>query len=118
MTTTTSPNVLAPVALHRCLSDETRWQVMMLLLDSGELCVCELMSALSISQPKLSRHLAVLRQQGLVADRRQGQWVFYRCADALPVWAQDVLHASRRASDKRMAELHARLVPIGGTACC
>ncbi|WP_080486253.1 ArsR family transcriptional regulator, partial [Vibrio cholerae] len=42
--------------------------------------------ALNESQPKISRHLALLRASGVVVDIRQGQWVFYRISDQLPGW--------------------------------
>lgn len=57
----------------------------------GELCVCELTHALDLSQPKVSRHLATLRDAGVVSDRRQGQWVYYRIHPDLPAWASQVI---------------------------
>jgi ArsR family transcriptional regulator len=63
----------------------------MLLALHGELCVCELTHAIGVSQPHLSRHLAQLREQGLVSDRRAGTWVYYRINPALPDWARAVL---------------------------
>lgn len=70
----------------RCLSDETRLRCVMLVHQEGELCVCELSAALNLSQPKISRHLALLRQCGLLIDRRDGQWVFYQVDPDLPEW--------------------------------
>lgn len=63
---------------HICkaLSDETRVRVMKL-LEERELCVCELMQVLEMSQPRISRHLGVLKNAGLVNDRREGKWVYY-----------------------------------------
>ena len=63
----------------------------MLMQQQGELCVCELTHALGLSQPKISRHLATLRDAGLVSDRRQGQWIYYRLHPVLPAWAQQVI---------------------------
>lgn len=60
----------------KVLSDETRLRAMML-LNNSKLCVCEICEILEISQPKLSRHLAKLRDMGFVIDERQGQWIFY-----------------------------------------
>lgn len=51
-----------------------------------KVCVAELTEALNESQPKISRHLALLRASGVVVDIRQGQWVFYRISDQLPGW--------------------------------
>ena len=60
----------------KALSDETRLRVMKL-LEEREICVCELMQVLDMSQPRISRHLSVLRNAGLVSDRREGKWVYY-----------------------------------------
>ncbi|GIU48867.1 metalloregulator ArsR/SmtB family transcription factor [Shewanella sp. KT0246] len=75
----------------KCLADETRLKSLILISLNKELCVCELMAALDDSQPKVSRHLALLRREGLLTDRRHGQWVFYRLNDTLPQWAKDVV---------------------------
>jgi ArsR family transcriptional regulator len=74
-------------ALLQLLADETRLRSVVLLRDSSELCVCELVHALETAQPKVSRHLALLREAGVVDDRRDGQWVYYRLHPALPRWA-------------------------------
>jgi ArsR family transcriptional regulator len=63
--------------LFRALGDETRLRLVAL-LSHGELCVCHLQEALALAQPHISRHLALLRAAGIVADRRQGPWVYYR----------------------------------------
>ncbi len=60
----------------RLVSDETRLRLLMILSEK-ELCVCELCHILSLSQPKVSRHLARLRDMGLVQTKREGQWIFY-----------------------------------------
>ena len=60
----------------KALSDETRLRVIKL-LEERELCVCELIQVLDMSQPRISRHLSVLRNAGLVDDRREGKWVYY-----------------------------------------
>lgn len=62
--------------LFKALSDDTRLSMLRLLLP-GELCVCEIMEALSISQSRASRNLGILKTAGLVKDRRKGQWVYY-----------------------------------------
>lgn len=76
------------------LSDETRLRVLMLLQREGELCVCELTHALELSQPKISRHLAQLRESDIVQTRRAGQWMYYRVNRALPKWAGKVLSST------------------------
>ena len=59
------------------LADEARLKLLWLLLNHRELCVCDLMAALEITQSKASRHLATLRHAGLVADRKDGTWSYY-----------------------------------------
>jgi len=73
------------------LSDETRLRSLLLIQHEGELCVCELVYVLDIIQPKVSRHLAALRDLGVVVDRRQGQWIYYRLHPDLPGWARQVI---------------------------
>jgi len=73
-----------PEDLFKALADPTRLRCLMLLSMERELCVCELTHALDEIQPKVSRHLASLRDQGIVRDRRQGQWVYYRLNPELP----------------------------------
>lgn len=80
-----------PDQFFKSLSDSTRLRVLVLLAREGELCVCELTHALDEIQPKISRHLALLRETGVVTDRRQGQWIYYQLNPALPKWATTVL---------------------------
>ncbi len=82
---------IRPLSFFKCLSDETRLRCVALLQREGRLCVCELTAALGLSQPKISRHLAYLRQQGLLVDSREGQWVFYQINSQLPAWAMVLL---------------------------
>ncbi|HOT02747.1 MAG TPA: metalloregulator ArsR/SmtB family transcription factor [Methanolinea sp.] len=62
-------------ALFKALSDETRLRIYLLL--KRELCVCQIQVALGMSQTKISRHLTVLRNAGLVTARREGLWMYY-----------------------------------------
>ena len=82
---------LTPTTVFKCLADETRARMTLLIACEGELCVCELTAALEESQPKISRHLALLRSSGLLEDRRQGQWVYYRLHPHLPDWVHELL---------------------------
>ena len=90
---------LRPEALFRALGDSTRLRSLMLLLREGELCVCELTTALDLSQPKISRHLAHLREAGITAVRRDGTWVFYRVDERLPHWARQVLQETLEGTE-------------------
>ena len=65
--------LLTSLQLFKNLSDETRLGIVLLLREMGELCVCDLCAALEQSQPKISRHLAMLRESGLFLDRKQGK---------------------------------------------
>ena len=64
------------VDILKALSDETRLRIINLLYER-ELCVCEIMETLEISQAKASRHLIYLKNAGLVKDRKQAQWAHY-----------------------------------------
>lgn len=79
--------MLQPVQLFKILSDETRLTIVLLLRESGELCVCDICAAAGESQPKISRHIAMLRECGLVIDRRAGKWIHYRLSPHMPAWA-------------------------------
>ena len=63
--------------VFKALSEETRLRIIKL-LEGGELCVCDLVAALDMSQPKVSFHLNVLKEAGFVKDRKQGKWTHYR----------------------------------------
>jgi len=80
-----------PDSLFSSLANNTRLRCLMLLIRYEELCVCELTHALGISQPHVSRHLALLREGGLVTDRRAGLWIYYRIDPQLPTWVTKVL---------------------------
>ncbi len=82
---------MEPVEVFRSMSDGTRLACLLLLRRHGELCVCELVEALQLSQPKISRHLSMLRNTGLVVGRREGQWVHYRLAEDAPAWLVSLL---------------------------
>ena len=89
---------ITPEVFIKMLSDPTRLRCLMLLLEEGELCVCELTYALRDIQPKISRHLATLRDNNIVVDKRAGQWIYYQINPGLPAWAGQILDASLRGS--------------------
>ncbi|MCG5500795.1 metalloregulator ArsR/SmtB family transcription factor [Ectothiorhodospira lacustris] len=88
---------ISPESVFKALSDPTRLRCLVLLTEENSLCVCELTHAIGVPQPKMSRHLALLRESGLVADQRRGQWIFYRINPALPVWVREVLRQTAQA---------------------
>jgi ArsR family transcriptional regulator len=67
-----------PVVFFRALADETRLQMLALIAKHGELCVCDFIGGLGITQSKASRHLRYLANAGLLLDRREAVWVHYR----------------------------------------
>ena len=83
--------MMTPTVFFKCLADDTRLRCITLLHQQGKLCVCELTTALALSQPKISRHLAQLRQCGVLRDSREGQWVYYQINTQLPDWAFPLL---------------------------
>jgi ArsR family transcriptional regulator len=115
--------MITPPEVFKSLADETRVRAMLLIADQGELCVCELMCALDDNQPKISRHLAQLRSNGLLLDRRQGQWVYYRLNPDLPAWVREILQVTSLASADWLKDNVARLQnmdgrPVSEAACC
>ncbi len=83
--------MLDPNLFFEALSDETRRRVLALLLTRGELCVCDLFGVLDLPQPKVSRHLAVLREAEILSARKKGTWVYYRLNPNMPLWAAQIL---------------------------
>ncbi len=65
----------------KALSEETRLRILKL-LEHGELCVCDIVAALDMVQPKVSFHLAVLKETGFIKDRKQGRWTHYSLDDS------------------------------------
>ncbi len=66
------------VDLYKALSDKMRLRIMRVLCQANqELCVCEIMDSLNESQYNVSRHLKILKNSGLIQERKQGRWVFY-----------------------------------------
>jgi len=85
--------MITPESFTRALTDPTRLRILMLLLNEEELCVCHLTEILDIVQPKVSRHLAVLRESELLLDRRSGLWIHYRLHPSLPIWCYKTLQS-------------------------
>ena len=89
---TATPSALQ---FYKALSDEIRLKTVALLMVEPELCVCELLVALEQqSQPKVSRHLAQLKQAGILCDRKYKQWVFYAINPTLPQWMVSLINTT------------------------
>jgi len=82
--------------VFKALGDETRLQLMALILSEKELCVCDCMQVLEAGQSKTSRHLRYLANAGLLDDRREAVWVYYRAAEKLDADRMEVLALLRR----------------------
>ncbi|GAA0561883.1 ArsR/SmtB family transcription factor [Rhizomicrobium electricum] len=81
------------ITLMSALSDPTRLGALLLLADGKERCVCKLMEHLNATQSRMSRHMGVLKQAGLVVDRRDAQWVRYRLNPALAPSTKAIIKA-------------------------
>lgn len=90
----------------KCLSDPTRLDILKLVISKQNICVCDLTEQLQLSQPKISRHLALLRNLSILLDQRQGQWVYYRLNPNLPEWANEVLNIISNQNDSIIPPLH------------
>jgi ArsR family transcriptional regulator len=80
MTSANAASLSNSRALFAAFADETRLRLLGLLCER-ELCVCDLCEVLDEIQPKVSRHLATLRDAGFVRVRRRGKWKFYRLTE-------------------------------------
>jgi ArsR family transcriptional regulator len=109
--------------LFKALGDETRLQMLWLLMNRRELCVCDLMEALGVTQSKASRHLRYLYHAGLVNDRREGLWVHYSLRPASDPLVRGLLRALRSSmaaspqAPDLLASLEAWLQRKGCRAC-
>lgn len=92
MPTSAAPDLAQAAALFHALSDETRLGVLDM-LRGGERCVCELQDALDAAQSRLSFHLRVLKEAGLVEDRKEGRWSYYSLVPERLAVVHDVVRA-------------------------
>jgi ArsR family transcriptional regulator, arsenate/arsenite/antimonite-responsive transcriptional repressor len=88
----TTPDRARAAALFHALSDETRLGILELLRE-GEQCVCDLQDAVDAAQSRLSYHLRVLKDAGLVTDRKDGRWSYYTLAAEAFSDAHDAVRA-------------------------
>jgi len=68
--------------IFKALSEEARLRILNLIIEAGELCVCDLQRVLGFTQTKVSRHLAYLKHSGILQHRRIGGWMLYSLLDA------------------------------------
>lgn len=102
------------VRVFRALSDETRIRLIKLLEDAGEVCVCDIMNAMGISQTRASRNLNILKGAGLVTDRRDKHRIYYStnkktaeecCGDVLNVIGKWLTADEEIINDKQRLRL-------------
>ncbi len=70
-----------PARLFKALSDETRLQILFLMKEC-EICVCDIAETLNMTQPNISFHLGILKDAGIIKDRKNGRWVHYSLNDS------------------------------------
>jgi ArsR family transcriptional regulator len=96
------------LATFKALSDETRLKILKL-LEQGELCVCDLVAALDMIQPRVSFHLGILKKARLVKDRKEGKWMHYRIDDSDLMKRFLLLSALEQISDDSVGDDRERL---------
>ena len=79
---------------YKVLSDETRLRCLTLIFENDGICVCELIHALELPQSKISRHLSIIRLNGLINQKRKGQWVFYSVNPELSNFKKNIITIS------------------------
>jgi len=106
------------VKVMKALSDPSRVKVIKA-LEVRELCVCELRAVLGLAQPTVSKHLKVLEEAGLVASRKEGQWVHYRLAPS-SIYAETMLEnlQSWLANDPAVRAVLTQLPSVDRHALC
>ena len=86
--------------IFKALGDETRLTIVQLLV-GRELCVCDILDSFVMSQPAISHHLKILRQAGVVRDKREGKWIYYSLNPATLDLLSGVLGSLQRDADKK-----------------
>ena len=87
--------------VFQCLADPTRLRLLNVLMQAGEVCVCELVHALRLPQYGVSRHLQKLVGAGLLQARRQGKWIYYRIHGKLRPYQRALLRAVEQLGAER-----------------
>lgn len=112
-------NIADYASLFKALCEPVRLRIVCLILERGELCVCDIVDALDLSQSVVSRHLAYLRNADLLAARRDGVWVYYQLLSG--VVFTDELLALFKVHSRTAPELKADLERVAaqeGGRCC
>lgn len=111
-------------SLFKALSEEKRLRIIKL-LEGGELCVCDIVAALNMSQPKVSFHLNILKEAGLIKDRKDGRWIYYRINDSdmlrrflLLTVMERIFEGAASKDSKRLGAFMKNKAKKGGAAAC
>lgn len=102
------------IEIYKTLADETRLRILYLLINSkSEICVCEFTDALEIPQYNISKHLKILKNAGLVEERKESRWVYYRLARDKSAFRQTIVKSIHQIPGSLLArdvrELEKRL---------
>jgi ArsR family transcriptional regulator, arsenate/arsenite/antimonite-responsive transcriptional repressor len=104
MATSLASRTARSVELFHALSDETRLEIVEM-LGRGERCVCDLTDALDAAQSRLSFHLKVLKDAGIVRDRKDGRWVHYELDREAFVEIEQLIAAMKPETKRKRAEV-------------
>lgn len=85
----------------KVLADETRLRCLAIIVEHKEVCVCELIHALKLPQPKISRHLAIMKLNSIVSQRRHGQWVLYSMHPELSAFKKSIIETTINEAKKQ-----------------
>lgn len=103
----------------KCLADDTRLKSVLIISEQQEACVCDLMAALELDQPKVSRHLAELRKCNILRDERRGKWVYYQMHPDLPDWARVIIDEAAKNNPSYFSDALQKLqLSKIETICC
>lgn len=103
----------------RCLADPVRFNIVLLLLHKqGELCSCELADSLGQNLSSVSRHLVLLRNKGVVTERREELWLYYQINQHLPKWAKEILNNAYHGNQHRLVEPLAAMQSLDARRIC
>ncbi len=108
----------------KVLADEARLEILWLLFNYEELCVCDIMAALEMTQSKTSRHLATLRHAGLVVDRKEAAWSYYSLCPCESELERNLLKSLRAELGRHpgaarvLERLQAHMARKGGNGRC
>lgn len=119
VTTSAAPDLDRAVGLFHALSDATRLAALDM-LKGGERCVCELQDNLDVAQSRLSFHLKVLKDAGLVDDRKEGRWSYYSIVPKVLDEAHDMVIAflPRGLDERRTVRLAGSRKPLRNKSSC